>query len=107
MLKSTHLASFETLPSISKLLVERLRDWREQNDIPIKCAAADLGVSPATWDHWEKGRRFPTMDDFNLLAQYLRLPPCLLLCPFRHSQCGYCRKKQIAGNHIDLCSNLQ
>jgi transcriptional regulator with XRE-family HTH domain len=94
MLKSTHLAAAASLPSISNLLVGRLRDWREQHDIPIKRAAADLGVSPATWDHWEKGRRFPTMDDFNLLAQYLRLPPCLLLCPFQRGQCGYCTKQK-------------
>ena len=82
----------EILPSAGVLLAKRLRSWREQHDIPIKHAAAELGVSFATWDHWEKGRRFPTMDDLNLLAQYLRLPPCLLLCPFTRDQCGYCPK---------------
>lgn len=43
----------------------------------IKQAAAEPGVSPATWDDRKKGRRFPSMDDLNLLSQYLRLPHCI------------------------------
>jgi len=74
--------------NIGILLAKRLRYWREQNDIPIKCAAADLGVSPATWDHWEKCRRFPSMDDLDLLARYLGLPPCLMFCPELCDKCA-------------------
>ena len=87
------LSVSEVTPSAGILLAGRLRDWREQNNVPIKRAAAELGVSPATWDHWEKGRRFPTMDDLDLLSQYLHLPPCMLLCPHLHGQCGHCRKE--------------
>ena len=100
MMKSVRLATAEVWPSIGILLAGRLRSWREQHDIPIKHAAVKLGVSPATWDHWEKCRRFPSMDDLNLLAQYLCLPPCLLLCPHHlYSHCGYCRKKIGRGKH--------
>jgi len=88
-----HSSTYEIFPSVGILLAERLRVWRKQRDIPIKHAAAELGVSFATWDHWEKGRRFPSMDDLDLLAQYLRLPPCLLLCSFTRNHCGYCPKK--------------
>ena len=85
-------SSSVSLPSAGILLAGRLRSWREQHDLPIKRAAADLGVSAKTWDHWEKERRFPTMDDLNLLAQYLRLPPCLLLCRLKNNNhCGYCK----------------
>jgi len=94
MLKTVHSTASEILPSAGVLLANRLRSWREQHDIPIKRASTELGVSAATWDHWEKGRRFPSMDDLNLLAQYLHLPPCLLLCPFQHNQCGYRPKKR-------------
>ena len=87
----------ENLPCAGILLSARLRSWRERHDIPIKHAAAELGVSPATWDHWEKYRRFPTMDDLNLLAQYLRLLPCLLFCPYQNGQCDYCRKTRSRG----------
>ena len=83
----------EILPSAGVLLAKRLRSWREQRDIPIKHAAVELGVSCATWDHWEKGRRFPSMADLNLLAQYLCLPLCLLFCPFTRDQCSYCPDK--------------
>lgn len=95
MPEPVHSTVSEILPSAGVLLAKRLRSWREQREIPIKHAAAELGVSAAAWDHWEKGRRFPSMDNLNLLAQYLRLPPYLLLCPFKHSQCGYCLKKTV------------
>jgi len=91
---SAHAAVFENFPSVGVLLAGRLRAWRRKNDIPIKRAAAELGVSGATWDHWEKCRRFPTMDDLNLLAQYLCLPPCMLLCPYLHCRCDRCLKKR-------------
>ncbi|MCX6991681.1 MAG: helix-turn-helix transcriptional regulator [Kiritimatiellaeota bacterium] len=94
MPEPAHSTVSEISSSAGVLLANRLRTWREQRDIPIKCAAAELGVSFSTWDHWEKGRRFPSMADLNLLAQLLRLPPCLLLCPFMHSQCGYCTEKR-------------
>ena len=93
MPKPCHLPGSNVLPSSGVLLADRLRAWRKQRDIPIKHAAGELGVSAATWDHWEKGRRFPSMNDLNLLAQYLCLPPCLLFCPLKQSQCGYCPKK--------------
>ena len=79
---------------IGTMLARRLRCWREQKDIPIKRAAADLGVSPATWDHWEKCRRFPSMDDLDLLAQYLDLSPCLMFCPELRDKCGYCGRQE-------------
>ena len=105
MSKTVNSTVSKILPSAGVLLAKRLRSWREQHDIPIKRAAYELGVSFATWDHWEKGRRFPTMDDLDLLAQYLRLPPCLLFCPFTCGQCGYCPDKKNSKASSTNCRN--
>lgn len=40
----------------------------------------DLGVSIATVNSWEAGKRFPTGRHFEMLSNYTGLPPCRLLC---------------------------
>jgi DNA-binding transcriptional regulator YiaG len=56
------------------------RNWRLENKIPLKKIATDLGVSIATVNTWEAGRRFPTGRHFEVLADYTGLPPCRLFC---------------------------
>ena len=54
--------------------------WRQKHNIPLKKVAKDLGLSVATIDSWELGRRFPTGYNFELLVSYTGLPPCRLFC---------------------------
>ena len=54
--------------------------WRRKNNIPLKTIAKDLGLSVATINSWELGKRFPTGYNFEMLANYTGLPPCRLFC---------------------------
>ncbi|MCF7730938.1 MAG: helix-turn-helix transcriptional regulator [Akkermansiaceae bacterium] len=54
--------------------------WRRSNNIPLKKVATDLGLSIATINSWELGKRFPTGFNFEMLANYTGLPPCRLFC---------------------------
>jgi transcriptional regulator with XRE-family HTH domain len=54
--------------------------WRRKNNIPLKKIAKDLGLSVATINSWELGRRFPTGYNFEMLTNYTGLPPCRLFC---------------------------
>ena len=54
--------------------------WRRNNNIPLKKIAKDLGLSVATINSWELGKRFPTGYNFEMLANYTGLPPCRLFC---------------------------
>jgi transcriptional regulator with XRE-family HTH domain len=56
------------------------RTWRIKNNIPLKKIAKDLGLSVATIDSWELGKRFPTGYNFEMLVNYTGLPPCRLFC---------------------------
>ena len=56
------------------------RNWREKNNIPLKKIAKELGVSIATVNAWESGKRFPTGYNFEMLVDYTGLPPCKLFC---------------------------
>jgi transcriptional regulator with XRE-family HTH domain len=56
------------------------RNWRLKNNMPLKEVAMDLGVSIATVNTWESGKRFPTGRHFELLINYLGVPPCRLFC---------------------------
>jgi transcriptional regulator with XRE-family HTH domain len=56
------------------------RNWRLKKNIPLKKIALDLGVSVATVNSWESGRRFPTGRHFEMLVNYAGVPPCKLFC---------------------------
>ena len=56
------------------------RTWRIKNNIPLKKIAKDLGLSVATIDSWELGKRFPTGYNFEMLVNYTGLLPCRLFC---------------------------
>ena len=55
-------------------------NWRVKSRVPLKKIAADLGVSVATVNLWESGKRFPTGRHFEILSAYTGLPPCRLFC---------------------------
>ena len=57
-----------------------LKLWRMNQGVKLETVAAELGVSVATWDHWETGRRRPNLDNLIAVAGYLRMPPQCLLC---------------------------
>jgi len=54
--------------------------WRQKSNIPLKKIAGDLGLSVATINSWELGKRFPTGYNFEMLTNYTGLPPCRLFC---------------------------
>ena len=56
------------------------RNWRLKENIPLKQIATDLGVSIATVNSWESGKRFPTGRHFEILSDYTGVPPCRLFC---------------------------
>ena len=55
-------------------------NWRRKANLPLKQVAKDLGLSVATINSWELGKRFPTGYNFEMLANYTGLPPCRLFC---------------------------
>ena len=56
------------------------RNWRLRENIPLKQVAKDLGVSIVTVNYWEAGKRFPTGRHFEMLVDYIGVPPCRLFC---------------------------
>jgi transcriptional regulator with XRE-family HTH domain len=56
------------------------RNWRLKNNVPLKRIAVDLGISIATVNSWESGKRFPTGRHVERLADYTGMPPCRLFC---------------------------
>ena len=56
------------------------KNWRRKNHIPLREIARDLGLAVSTVSSWELGDRFPTGRNFEMLANYTRVPPCRLFC---------------------------
>ncbi len=56
------------------------RNWRLKNNVPLKKIAKDLGLSIATINSWEAGKRFPTGHNLEMLSDYTGVPPCRLFC---------------------------
>jgi transcriptional regulator with XRE-family HTH domain len=46
----------------------------------LKQIAADLGLSIATVNSWELGKKFPSGSNFERLVDYMSVPPCRLFC---------------------------
>jgi hypothetical protein len=58
-----------------------LKRWRETKKLKIAAAAAEIGVSPAAWGHWETGARFPGGADLLKLSSHTGIPVHRLICP--------------------------
>lgn len=65
---------------IRKLPIEqRIQAFRERADISINAAANQIGVSPGTWNDWEKKRANPSRDNLIAMAEVLGIEPVELL----------------------------
>ncbi len=68
----------------------RLRHWRLSQDLNIALAAGQLGVSTATWGHWETGEHLPSGDLLLAIEDLTGIPLHVLFCP-----------------HLDSCPHAQ
>ena len=77
---SPTLAPAKAKPAVRDAFAAAFRNWRKRENLPLKQIAADLGVSLATINLWETGKRFPTGQNFERLVTYTGQPPCRLFC---------------------------
>jgi hypothetical protein len=68
----------------------RLKDWRHRKGQKISDVAVQLGVSTATWGHWETGEHLPSGDLLLAIEQFTGMPLHVLFCP-----------------HMDACPQLK
>ena len=70
---------------------DAFRSWRRHEGKPLKQVAAELGFALATISKWERGERFPTGQNLELLVAYTNQPPyhlfCALACRCRSARC--------------------
>jgi len=59
-------------------------NWRLKENIPLRKIARDFGLSIATVNSWESGRRFPTGRHLERIVDYTGVPACRLLCRITH-----------------------
>jgi len=59
----------------------RLRHWRKRGDLSIAAAANAIGVSTATWGHWETGEHLPSGDLLLAIEDLTGIPLHVLFCP--------------------------
>lgn len=57
----------------------RLRLWRRAEGLPLKRVAHELNVSVSVVSQWERGLRFPSVKNLDMIAQYMDIPVCSLL----------------------------
>jgi hypothetical protein len=59
---------------------DAFRDWRRKQGIPLKQIAIELGFSVAAISKWERGKSFPSGQNFEMLVDYTAQPSCHLFC---------------------------
>ena len=59
----------------------RLKHWRKRGELSIAAAADELGVSTATWGHWETGEHLPSGDLLLAIETLTGIPLHVLFCP--------------------------
>jgi len=67
-------------------LSKLLRTWRHDQHLKLDAAAKALGVSVSAWNHWETGRRLPSLTNLFALADFLKIPAPCLICA-RNQSC--------------------
>ncbi len=73
-----------------------LRRRRCLQNLKLEAAARGLGVSVSAWNHWETGRRVPSLSNLFAIADFLKIPAHCLICakneicsvPSNHEPCG-------------------
>jgi len=58
---------------VTVILGDRLRTWRKAQGYPLKHIAQDMGVSVSVVSQWERGLRFPSAQNLDRLAAYMRI----------------------------------
>ncbi|MCX6874768.1 MAG: helix-turn-helix transcriptional regulator [Verrucomicrobia bacterium] len=62
-------------------LGRRLKDWRLKGNRKISEVAHGLGVSTATWGHWETGEHLPSGELLLAIENLTCMPLQMLFCP--------------------------
>ena len=73
-----------TMEGFSGNFAVLLRQWRKERGVKESVAAKELGVSTATWGHWETGARFPSAKNLLALSRYTKIPIEHFFCTNRH-----------------------
>ena len=76
-----------------------LRNWRCARNLKLEAAAKGLGVSISAWDHWETGRRVPSLTNLFAIADFLQIPAHCLLCA-RNEICSITHDGQPCGTEV-------
>ena len=87
------------------ILGMRLKWWRQKEGLKIAAAAHDLGVSTATWGHWETGHTFPSGEMLFDLCALTGLPLQLLLCPHMED-CPFHTGGELASSGTPCCRQI-
>ena len=80
-------------PQASRILSQRLKQWRHERGVPLRVLSKKLSVSISTVSSWENGTRFPSASHLDALAGCVNMPICNLLyheegsCPHCASGC--------------------
>ena len=72
-------------------LSRRLRTWREKEELTQRDVADAIGVSLQTISHWEQAVRFPSGENMDKLAKFMKTPVCGLIY-FDADACPLCRR---------------
>jgi len=72
------------MDEVSRNFAAVLHRWRKEGGLKESVAAEELGVSSATWGHWETGARFPSAKHLCALSVYTGIPVQHFFCPNRH-----------------------
>jgi len=80
-------ANRQDIPKVYAELGARLRAWRKQEGLPLKHVAQDLGVSISVISQWERGHRYPSIQNLQRIADYIGIPLSLVFC--RRKDCPY------------------
>ncbi len=86
------------------LLGARLKGWREKQGYKIATAARALGVSTATWGHWETGHTFPSAEMLLNLCALTELPIQWLFCPHMET-CPFQAAGEMPPPGVACCQN--
>ena len=66
-----------------ELIGRRLRRWRRARGWPMKRIAYELNVSVPAVSDWERGTRFPSIENLMHLALLYQKPVCQMVCAGR------------------------
>lgn len=80
----------------------RLKEWRMRDDRKISQVAVLLGVSTATWGHWETGERMPSGDLLLAIEDLTGMPLHVLFCPHLN-MCPHARNGNVSGIGSPCC----